>query len=154
LIDLGSRRGGDFGRFAGAPRSKSIRSAIEDVQTTLSENEPAKVVVGTAIDVLALSNPAIGTLVATYKVSKALYKMASKANDAYDRTHDANAAIKAAAGEAVHVGVGAARDQAIGSLVDVGWTAIKGSAGVATSELQDRVLTSAAKNTLSEVLPK
>jgi len=152
LVDLGSRRGGDFGEFAG--RTRSVGAAIQEIQKTLSENKPARIVVGTAVSVLAISNPAIGTLVATYKVSKAVYNIASKANDTYERTHDTNKAIKAAAGEAVHVGIGAARDQAVGNIVDVGWTSIKASSGIVTNELQDRILTSATKSTLTEVLPK
>lgn len=151
---MGSRRGGDFGRFAGRSVSRSVGAAIDEVQTTLSENKPVRIVVGTAVDVLALSNPAIGTLVATYKASKAIYDIASKAQATYERTHDPNEAVKAAAGEVVNVAIGAVRDQAVGNLVDVGWTAIKASAGIATNEMQDRILTSAAKNTLDEVLPK
>ena len=151
---MGSRRGGDFGSFAGRSVSSSVGAAIDQVQTTLSENKSARIVVGTAVDVLALSNPVIGTLVAAYKVSKVVYRVTSKAYEVYDQTHDRNAAIRAAAGEVVHVGIGVARDQAIGQVVDVGWTAMKASAGLATDEVQDRILTSAAKNTLEEVLPK
>ena len=103
---------------------------------------------------LALSNPLIGTLVATYQISKAIYKVTSKTSEAYNRTGDPNEAFKAAALEVVNVGVGSVRDLAIGKVVDVGWGAIKTSAGVATDEIQDRILTSAAKNTLKEVLPR
>ncbi len=151
---MGSRSGGDFGKFAGAHESSAVSTAIQEVETTLSDNKSARIIVGTAIDVLALSNPAIGTLVATYKVSKVIYQIASKASDAYSETRDANTAIKAAAGEVLHIGVGATRDQAVGGLVDVGWTVMKASAGISTNEMEDRILTSAAKNTLSEVLPK
>jgi len=127
---------------------------LDQVQTTLSDNKPAKIVVATAVDVLALSNPLIGTLVATYKVSKVIYRVTSKAYETYNRTGDTNEAVKAAAQEVVHVGIGAVRDQAIGKVVDVGWSAMKTSAGVATDEIQDRILTTAAKNTLKEVLPR
>jgi len=157
LIELGSRRGGDFGKFAGRGRDahgRAVGSAIGEVHRTLTGNKAARIVVGTAVGVLAASNPAIGTLALAYKASRALYAVSSKAYAAYDRTHDANQAVRVAAATAVNVGVGETRDQAIGKVVDVGWTAIKASSGISTNEMQDRILRSAAKSTLKEVLPK
>jgi len=110
--------------------------------------------VSTAVDVLAVTNPAIGTLVGAYKASKIIYNVASAADKAYQKSGDPNDAIKAAAGEVVKTAIGETRGQVIGNLVDVGWSAMKGAAGLATTDLQDRILTSAAKNTLDEVLPK
>jgi hypothetical protein len=157
LILLGSRRGGDFGKFAGrgaSARGRAVGSAIDELHDAIVGNKPARVIVGTAVGVLATSIPAVGMLVAAYKISKAIYKVSSKAYATYDRTHDAGEAIRAAAGEAVHVGADEARDQVIGKMVDVGWPEIKEAAGVTTDEMEDKVLTSAAKSTLSEVLPE
>jgi len=151
-VGVGSRRSGDFGKLAG--KGGVVGAAVQEVQDALSENKSARIVVSTAVDVLAASNPAIGTIVAAYKISRTMYDIASKAQDAYAKTHDANKAVAAAAGEVVNVAAGTVRDQAVSRLVDVGWTTMKSSAGIETTELQDRILSSAAKNTLAEVLPK
>ncbi len=156
LMDVGSRHGGDFGKFAGrgnSARGRAVGSAIGELHDAVSK-KAAKVVVGTAVGVLAASNPAIATLVLAYKVSKALYKVSSKAYDAYERTHDPNDAARAAAGEMVHVGIGEARDQVIGKIVDVGWTGIKAASDIHTDAMEDKIFTNAAKSTLNEVLPK
>ena len=149
---MGSRRAGNFREFAG--HSKSTSSALEQVHETLREHKSARIIVSTAIDVLAVTNPAIGTLVATYKASKMIYNVANAADKAYEKSGDPNDAIRAAAGEVVKTAIGETRGQLIGNLVDVGWSTMKGAAGLATNDLQDRILTSAAKNTLEEVLPK
>lgn len=66
---MGSRRGGDFWKFAGSSRVTTAK--IRDIESTLRENKAARIVVATGIDLLAVSYPPIATLVATYRVSKA-----------------------------------------------------------------------------------
>ena len=100
-------------------------AAVQEVQDALSENKSARIVVSTAVDVLAASNPAIGTIVAAYKTSRTMYDIVSKAQDVYAKTHDADKAVAAAAGEVVNVAAGTVRDQAVSRLVDVGWTTMK-----------------------------
>ncbi len=149
---MGSRRGGDYTAFAGGTRA--IASRLREVQTTLKESKPARIVVNTAIGVAAATNPAIGTLVATYKLSRIVYNITSTAAEEYQTTGDANAAARAAAKQTVGVAIGVARGQVIGNLVDVGWSRLKDASGISTDSLQDRILTSAAKSTLNEVMPK
>jgi len=149
---LGSRRGGDYGEFAGS--SREITSRIDDIQTTLEKNRAARIVVSTGIDLLAASSPPIGTLVATYRMSKAVYNIATEANKTYQKTGDPNAAAAAAAKQVVKTAIGEARGEVISNMVDVGWTAIKSSARLSTDEAQDRILSAAMKNTLDEVLPQ
>lgn len=129
-------------------------ASVQEVQDALSKNKSARIVVRTTVDVLAASNPAIGTVAAAYKISRIIYDVVSKAQDTYAGTHDADKAVAAAAGKVVNMAVGTVRDQAVSKLIDVGWTTMKSSAGIETTELQDRILSSAAKNTLAEVLPK
>ncbi len=124
------------------------------IQSALTWNKPSSIVVNTAIDLVAWNIPTVGVLVATYKVSKVLYKIASKAEEEYGKTGDANSAATAATQEVVKSAVDMTRGEAINTVVDVGWTAIKSTAHLQTNEVQDRVLTTAAKNTLDEVLPK
>lgn len=152
MVDLGSRRGGDYTAFAGGTRA--IASRLREVQTTLRESKPARIVVNTAIGVAAATNPAIAALVATYKLSRTVYKITSTAAEEYRSAGDANAAARAAAKETVGVAIGGARGQVIGNLVDVGWSGIKQTSGISTDSLQDKILTTAAKSTLNEVLPK
>ncbi len=149
---MGSRRAGNFREFAG--HSRSTDTGLEQVEDALRQNKSAGIIVSTAVDVLAVTNPAIGTLVAAYKASKIIHNVASAADKAYQKSGDPNDAIKSAATEVVKTAIGETRGQLIGNLVDIGWSTMKGAAGLSTNDLQDRILTSAAKNTLDEVLPK
>jgi len=147
---MGSRRGGSFRALSGDSAAREIRR----VRVALNQNKPARIVVATAIDVIAASNPTIGTLIATYKFSKFTYETASKAYAVYEKTGDINETLKIVAVETTKFVISETREQIIGDMVDIGWKMIKNSAGIETNEIQDRVLTKAAKNTLSEVLPK
>ena len=148
---MGSRRGGDYSKFAGIGQ---VSKRIKVVEETLETNKPARVVVNSAIDVIAASEPTIGTLIATYKVSKWIYETYQKATSAYEKTGDSNEAVEVVANETIKYGVAKARDEVIGSIVDVGWGSVKSVSGIKTDELQDRILRAATKNTLDEVLPK
>jgi len=149
---LGSRAPGNFRDFSEGSRATS--GGIVRVQSALRLNKPASVVVNTAIDVLAVTHPAIGVLVAAYKISKAAYPVVKSAKEEYDKTGDANAAAVAGARQLVSGVKAESRDEAIGTAVDVGWATVKTSTGLQTNEMQDRILTSAFKNGLDEVLPK
>jgi len=152
---LGSRRGGDFSKFAAsAGPSRATTAKIREIQTALKENKAARIVVATGIDLLAASSPPIATLVATYRVSKAAYDIANEANKAYQKTGDPNAAAVAAGKQVVKMAIGEARGEVINNMVDIGWTTIKTSAGLSTDDAQDRILTTALRNTLDEVLPQ
>jgi len=153
---LGSRRAGDYGAFASSSRAATVKinDRIDDIQTTLEKNKAARIVVSTGIDLLAASSPPIGTLVATYRMSKAVYGIATEANKAYQKTGDPNAAVKTAAKQVLRTAIGEARGEVINNMVDIGWTAMKASANIGTNEAQDRILSTAMKNTLDEVLPK
>jgi len=77
-------------------------------------------VVSTGIDLLAASSPPIGTLVATYRMSKAVYGIATQANKAYQKTGDPNAAVAAGAKQVVKTVIGEVRGEMISNMVDVG----------------------------------
>lgn len=149
---MGSRTPGNFREFSG--KSRATDGRVRTVQQAIRQKESATVVVQTAIDVLAVTHPAIGALIATYKVSRVAYRVVSAANKEYQRTGDADKAVSTAAKEVVRTAVGETRDEAIGTIVDVGWSSLKKAAGIQTSEMTDRVLTSAVRNTLDEVLPE
>jgi len=147
---LGSRTPGNFRDFSGKSRATSWR--VRSVQQTI-QAESATIVAQTAIDVLGITYPAIGALIATYRVSKVAYQVVNAANKEYERTGDANKAVSAAAKTIVKTAIGETRDEAIGTIVEVGWSSLKKTAGIHTNELTDRILTSAVKNTLDEVMP-
>ena len=152
---MGSRRGGDFSKFAAsAGPSRATTAKIREIQTALKENKAARIVVATGIDLLAASSPPIATLVATYRVSKAAYDIANEANKAYQKTGDPNAAAVAAGKQVVKMAIGEARGEVISNMVDVGWATMKTSAHLNTNDAQDRILTAALRNTLDEVLPQ
>lgn len=147
---MGSRRAGDYSKFAG---KGSVSKRIKVVEENLETNKPAKVVVSTAIDVIAASNPTINTLIATYKISKWAYETYQKAEKTYEKTGDINESLKVIGTELVKYGIATVRDEVIGGLVDMGWGAVKTATGIKTDELQDRILRAATKNTLEEMLP-
>jgi hypothetical protein len=146
---MGSRKGGDFRDLAG----KSVKDKILKVKDMVSQNRPARIVVKTAIDVVAASNPILSGLVATYEVSKFLHKTATKVRDDYQKTGDKSKAFRTLAEESTKFAVSKTREQVISNYVDMSWKRIKNALGTSMDELTDRIVTKAAKNTLSEVLP-
>ena len=146
---LGSRKGCDFSHFTGG--SQQVTQAIMQTKAAIT-SKPARIAVATAIDVLAMSNPAIGTLVAAYKISKAVYQISRAASDNYDNTGDPSKAVAAGTKQALKIGVSEAASQTIGTAVDTSWSVIKTTSGIATNEFQDRILASATKNTIEESL--
>lgn len=124
------------------------------MQSALRQHKSASIVVNTAVGLLALSNPTVGTLVAAYQTSKFVYGIASDAKKEYDKTSSPKAAANAAAEKVVDSVKDMGRGEAISTTVDVGWGAIKTTTGIKTSPEQDKILTTAAKSTLDEVLPK
>lgn len=124
------------------------------MQEALETNKPAKVIVNFAIEVIAASQPTIGTLIATYRVSKWIYQTYLKAANVYDKTGDVDQSIKEVAKETAKYGIATVRDEMIGSVVDIGWDSVKNATDIKTNELQDKILRAATKDTLDEVLPK
>jgi hypothetical protein len=115
-------------------------------------SKPARIVVATAVDVLAISNPSIVTLVAAYKISnkisKTVYQVSKAAAENYEKTGDSKKALAAGVKQVLKIGVSEVTSQTVGTTIDISWSVIKGAAGITTNEFQDRVLTSAVKNTL------
>jgi methylthioribose-1-phosphate isomerase len=147
---MGSRRAGDYSKFAG---KGNVAKQIKVVEKSLETNKPANVVVSTAINVIAASNPTINALIQTYKLSKWAYETYQKAEKAYEKTSDVNDSLKVVGTEIVKYGLATLRDVVIGAVVDIGWGSIKASTGIKTNELQDSILRAATKNTLEKVLP-
>lgn len=146
---LGSRRGCDFSVFTG--RSEQAAGAIQQTKKALL-SKSARIGVATAVDVLAISNPSIGTLLAAYKISKALYQISRAASENFDKTGDASEAVAAGAKQALRIGVSEVTSQTVGTTIDTSWSVIKNVTGIKTNEFQDRILTSATKNTLEEAI--
>jgi hypothetical protein len=147
--ESGSRKGCDFSHFTGA--SKQVVQAIDQTKRAL-QSRPARIVVAAAVDVLALSNPTVGTLVAAYKISKAVYEVSKAARTNYNETHDPSTAVAAAARQTLKIGVSEVASQTIGTAVETSWVGLKEATGISTNEFQDRILTSAVKSTLEEVV--
>jgi hypothetical protein len=149
LAKLGSRKGCDFTHFTGA--SQQVVQAIDQTRRAL-KSKPTRIVVATAVDVLALSNPTVVTLVAAYKISKAVYKVSKAATTNYEKTGNPSEAVAAAAREILKIGVSEVASQTIGTTVETSWVGLRDISGISTDKFQDRILTSAVKNTLEEVV--
>jgi hypothetical protein len=132
-------------------RSREVQHAITQTKQALA-SKTAKVAVATAVDVLAVSIPAVGTLVTAYRLSKVIYQISMAASDNYKKTRDPSKALAAGAKQALKIGISEATSQTIGTTVDTGWSAIKSIGGISTNEFEDRILTAATKSTIEEVL--
>ena len=150
-VYLGSRSSGGYGAFLRESRATS--RDLRKVEESLGGNRPARIAVAAAIEVIAANEPTIGTLLSVYRLSTTLYAISNEAYKEYLRTGDTDAAMRKAGEMTMGKTAQLLSDHIASSLVDVGWEAIKKRGGFHTTELEDRILTSAAKSTLKEVLP-
>jgi galactokinase/mevalonate kinase-like predicted kinase len=81
-----------------------------------------------------------------------VYQVSKAAAENYDETGDPKKAVAAGAKQALKIGVSEVTSQTVGTTIDTSWSAIKSAGGITTNEFQDRVLTSAVKNTIEEGL--
>jgi len=146
---MGSRRSSRYGETI---RRSVPRGASRRVEQSLAEKETASVTVGAVITLIAQSEPTINTLLATYKVSRALYDISSQAYHEYQRSGEINAAVRKVAEVTIRHAIPYVTSHLISNAIDIGWGAIKQREDITTSEIEDRILTSAAKDTLSKVI--
>jgi len=109
-------------------------------------------VVGAAIALVAQSEPTINTLLATYKVSRALFDISRQAYREYQRSGEIDAAVRKVAEVTIKHAMPYVTNHLISNSIDIGWKAIKQREGITTSEIEDQILISAAKETLSKVI--
>jgi hypothetical protein len=100
-----------------------------------------------------MSSPPIATLVTAYHVAKTLHRVVETSYESYQRTGDSGQALAAGAKEVLRAGVTEIRSQTIGSTIDMTWGAVKAVSRVQTSPIEDKILTSALKNTVEELMP-
>lgn len=146
---MGSRRSSGYG--------KAIRRSVPTrmsgrVEQALAKKETPSVLVGATITLAAQSMPMINTLVATYKVSRALYDISTQAYREYQKSGETDAAVRKVAEVTIKHAMPYVTSHLISNAIDIGWAAIKQREGITTSETEDRILTSAAKKTLSKVI--
>jgi hypothetical protein len=146
---MGSRRNAGYGSFI---RAQAPRQASKQLKQSLVEKETPSVTVGAAITLIAQSQPSINTLLATYKLSKALYNISCKAYKEYKKSGEVDAAVRKVAEVTIRHAIPYVKSHLISNAIDIGWGAIKQREGITTSETEDRILTSAAKDTLSKVI--
>lgn len=146
---MGSRRSSGYGSTI---RRSVPRHANRRVEQSLAKKETTRVVVGAAITLVAQSEPMINTLLATYKVSRALYNISRQAYREYQRSGETDAAVRKVAEVTIKHAMPYVTSHLISNSIDIGWAAIKQREGITTSEIEDRILTSAAKDTLSKVI--
>ena len=145
---MGSRRSGGYGKTI----RKSIPGRSRHLEQSLLKKENTRIVVGTAIALIAQSEPTINTLIATYKVSRAIYDISRQAYREYQKSGETEAAVRKVAEVTIRHAMPYVTSHLISNAIDIGWTAIKQREGITTSEMDDRILTSAAKDTLSKVI--
>ena len=147
---MGTRRSSNYGKLI--RKSRIARRKIKNVEKALEQDRPAKIVVETAIDVITATQPAIGMLIATYKVSKVVYDISTKTYEEYQKTGNPNAAIQKGAEVALKHIESQVIEYGLSAMIDVGWATIKKEANLKTTEMQDLILKKAAKNTIKEVI--
>jgi hypothetical protein len=145
---MGSRRSFSFQEYSTRP-ARSASSLADAI-----EHKSVNIAVATAIDVIALSSPPIATLVTAYHVAKTLNRVVQASYETYERTGDGGLALASGAKEVLRAGVTEMRSQTIGSTVDMTWGAVKVVSRVTTSPVEDKILTSAVKNAVEEIMPR
>jgi hypothetical protein len=145
---VGTSNSGDFKPLTGGGKIARVR--LGEVFEAVDSNAPARVAVGTAVGVLAASNPIVSAAVAGYQAAVLSSDAIDAGAKAYRQTDDPKAAIGAAGKVLAKGAVEAVAEQALGTAIDVGWTAAKSAAKVVTTTEQDRLITSAAKSTVEE----
>lgn len=116
----------------------------------MSSSVPASVAVGTAVGVLSATVPVIGAAAAAYTAGKMVVDAVGTGSKVYHRTGDTGKALGAVGMSLAGSAAKAVGGQTISTAATVGWSAAKSVAGVKTSPIADKVITSAMSTTAQE----
>ena len=145
---MGGRKGFNSAVILG--QSKPVKENINGLQLTLQNGDNEKAVLQ-AIKVLAVSDPAIGTILLTTKALKLAYEIYTKTEEEYEKTGDYNVAVSSAVVQVAGRVIGDKKNIIIENGVKICWNKIKDENNIFINNSDvDNIITSALSEVISE----
>lgn len=147
---MGGRKGFDSKVVFG--QSKSVEENISKLQSTLQDGNNEEAVLQ-ALKVLAVSDPAIRTVLLTAKILKLAYEIYSKTEDEYEKTGDYNSAVSSAVIQVAGRTIGDEKEIIIENGIKICWNNVKEKNGIETRNNDvDAIVTSVFIEVIMEAI--
>jgi hypothetical protein len=147
---MGGRKGFDSKVVFG--QSKSVEENISKLQSTLQDGDNEKTVLQ-ALKVLAVSDPAIRTVLLTAKVLKLAYEIYSETEKEYEKTGDYDSAVSSAVVKVVGRTIGDKKEIIIENGIKICWNEVKQENCIETSNNEvDAIVTSVFSDVIMETI--
>ena len=147
---MGGRKGFDSKVVFG--QSKSVEENISKLQSTLQDGDNEKAVLQ-ALKVLAVSDPAIRTVLLTAKILKLAYEIYSKTEQEYEKTGDYNSAVSSAVIQVAGRTIGDKKEIIIENGIKICWNKVKEENGIETRNNEvDAIVTSVFSEVIMEAI--
>ena len=147
---MGGRKGFDSKVVFG--QSKSVEKNISKLQLTLQDGNNEEAVLQ-ALKVLAVSDPAIRTVLLTAKILKLAYEIYSKTEDEYEKTGDYNSAVCSAVIQVAGRTIGDEKEIIIENGIKICWNNVKEKNGIKTRNNDvDAIVTSVFLEVIMEAI--
>lgn len=147
---MGGRKGFDSKVVFG--QSKSVEENISKLQSTLQDGDNEKAVLQT-LKVLAVSDPAIRTVLLTAKILKLAYEIYSKTEQEYEKTGDYNSAVSSAVIQVAGRTIGDKKEIIIENGIKICWNKVKEENSIETRNNEvDAIVTSVFSEVIMEAI--
>ena len=147
---MGGRKGFDSNVVFG--QSKSVEENISKLQSTLQDGDNEKAVLQ-ALKVLAVSDPAIRTILLTAKILKLAYDIYSKIEEEYEKTGDYDSAVSSAVVQVVGRTIGDKKDVIVENAIKICWNRVKDDNSIETRNNEvDAMVTSVFSEVIMEAI--
>lgn len=147
---MGGRKGFDSNVVFG--QSKSVEENISKLQSTLQDGDNEKAVLQ-ALKVLAVSDPAIRTILLTAKILKLAYEIYSKTEQEYEKTGDYNSAVSSAVIQVAGRTIGDKKEIVIENGIKICWNRVKEENSIETRNNEvDAIVTSVFSEVIMEAI--
>ena len=147
---MGGRKGFDSKVVFG--QSKSVEENISKLQSTLQDGNNEEAVLQ-ALKVLAVSDPAIRTILLTAKILKLAYEIYSKTEQEYEKTGDYNSAVSSAVIQVAGRTIGDKKEIVIENGIKICWNRVKEENSIETRNNEvDAIVTSVFSEVIMEAI--
>lgn len=146
---MGGRSGPSVTTILG--KSERARRARRQVNYGLKEKS-SKVAAEVTFKTLAVTNPAVASLYATYEAAKFVYPIVKKGIETYERTGDSNKAIEKMSEETVKQTGRVIKEAAVEAVVETAYGRTKQAYGIKADKIVDKFVTSAISGAINEAV--
>ena len=147
---MGGRK--DFDSKVMFGQSKPVEENISKLQSTLQDVDNEKTVLQ-ALKVLAVSDPAIRTILLTAKILKLAYEIYSKTEQEYEKTGDYNSAVSSAVIQVAGRTIGDKKEIVIENGIKICWNRVKEENSIETRNNEvDAIVTSVFSEVIMEAI--